>query len=407
MSIKSNDLLQNIQTSSQAMGGDLSDIRSNVLSLAGSSSVIQNSLLTVQTASQAMGGDLSDVRSNVVALVGSSSSIRDGLSDVQSTLESMAPSFSLATGTLSAQLQQVTVALRSDVQTGHNSTQMMLMKQEKELQEIRRIVASLTVTTADSIRDHQPSAVCFCCVPDVVRSYYHAEAADLCAIKVPVEQTLGRLLAKPSNLRTLCDEFDVGNLAVSPRRQSQQIVGASASSSMVLTEYSGSLARCFCRPRRHFSRRQTQWGPFQVYREDDVRNAHLPDCEMSSFVPRNGRYSLNLEFAGLRHLLKKAVGVSLSISFGAGGSSLGQNLTVRNTVDSNTAPAFQILDTLEQALFHTNGEGRRLLWPEFIKLAIGKLVECFREGCAMPTDFDDFNETPMHYVANLVRHPDP
>ncbi|KAJ0114451.1 hypothetical protein J7T55_010841 [Diaporthe amygdali] len=96
--------------------------------------------------------------------------------------------------------------------------------------------------------------------------------------------------------------------------------------------------------------------------------------------------------------------LSFSTSFGAGGFSLSPKFTYYPSVDSSTAPVFRIFNMLHWFLnlFPWNADGATETWTatflEFVDLCIADIILLYRDGKAAPKAIDDRGRSVMHHL---------
>ncbi|KAH6632437.1 hypothetical protein F5144DRAFT_489559 [Chaetomium tenue] len=208
----------------------------------------------------------------------------------------------------------------------------------------------------------------------------------------------GRLLAKPSALREICD---VSGAVSSPesnghdRDQFWNLVRLLAGRAVV----------CRCRPRRHIRRNNFAWSSLVLSVETTVQG-HLPGCPLGQAAGTNRSKMLNLRYTGLWRILNSAVQLSFGMTRGAGGWSISPSFTYYPTVDAKTAPAFRILTLLRSAMrfiaYKDPGPRTPTRLEELVARALVKLVTLFQTGKASPLAVDSENQSLVHYAAEMA-----
>ncbi|KAE8450796.1 hypothetical protein EG329_005709 [Mollisiaceae sp. DMI_Dod_QoI] len=211
-------------------------------------------------------------------------------------------------------------------------------------------------------------------------------------------RNLGRLVSKPDNLKSLCDEFTT-----------REAVSKSYHSRHIRTENFGIRTRkairsgCSCGFARNQKKRYTRWGSLLLYHEESCSAIPFCDCERSEFDQPESSRTLGATYFG--SLLRRAIGITLSMRHGAGGASLSAHLVHYHVVDDNTAPAFQLVEELEDAI--SSCRYRRL------SLGIGDIGKLFEEcsfrmrhlyrtGKAGPKDITLSGRTVLHLASDLT-----
>lgn len=157
---------------------------------------------------------------------------------------------------------------------------------------------------------------------------------------------------------------------------------------------------CLCRPHRRLQRENAVWGSLTLSLEMAAKQ-HLPGCPATQIIIDTDRSrKISLTYGGLRHLLNSAVRLSFAISSGAGGWSLSPNFTYYPTVDSNTAPAFRVLDMLYRSGI---GDLKEVIWREkLVPSAVSTILKLFRAKMASPQAVDANNRSLVYHLAKCV-----
>lgn len=212
----------------------------------------------------------------------------------------------------------------------------------------------------------------------------------------------GRLLAKPSLLRDMCDAVETVNR--SPGQLSDDT-----------WTYMGGRLSCTCGHRqssRHL--RSAAWGPVLVSSEATTEQ-HFAGCPAAQIMATaTNKRKVVLNYTGLRYILQSAIQLSLNISWGAGSCSVSPSFAYHPTIDSETAPAFKIVRILSHPLLQIpslSGYDRiHAFWlKRMVPLATQTILKLFRTNLASPRAVDTRNESLVFGIINLVsitRHPD-
>ncbi len=148
--------------------------------------------------------------------------------------------------------------------------------------------------------------------------------------------------------------------------------------------------------------------------------AHEPGYQFSAFSSPDKTNVLRVGlrgYAGLVGLFAKALNISFSVKYGAGGVSMGPEITYHPVVDENRAPAFRLIETLRQGTIAVvrNTEARSTLRDESFERLFyycwHKLRRAYQHGKGSPQDIDLRGQSLIHEVMNLtyffVRTPRP
>lgn len=215
------------------------------------------------------------------------------------------------------------------------------------------------------------------------------------------QKQFGQLLARPSDLRTLCDGF----LSTGPHQSPQSNLFATQNE-LQAPGMSMGYRPCPCMRRRYTQRHSRSFGPLVFDTETCEIRHHAHGCPFSQLTPpeKQAKRWLSVSVPGVQGLLKKAVRLSFGLSTGAGGSTFSQSLSWVANVDPSTSPAFRISEIAIQAIegrytrdlsvteIHTVLEScwRRIFW-------------CYAEKTASPTDVDEYGRTILGKVVDKVK----
>lgn len=209
-------------------------------------------------------------------------------------------------------------------------------------------------------------------------------------LEATILKELGRLIAKPSRLREVCDiaEGKPGSSSQPLRRHSPAILARTS---------------CICRKRRTRSKKAKIWGSWQVLTDTMTSNDHHADC--ICYIPGSETSSRRwaVAFTGLVGLLNRAIEVSFSYSSGAGGFSIGPDFTSYPTVDGRRSPVFRICSVMNfaaEVYGHPSWKGADSMSDPigFLELCTQKLILLYRHGKASPKAVDMYGRGVMHYL---------
>jgi hypothetical protein len=257
--------------------------------------------------------------------------------------------------------------------------------QDERLRRVEEILAGLELTNppGPQFRLNSPSH-CFGSASDPLSKYDSTT------------RSLGRLVAKPDNLKTLCDEFTtpepvsksylprpirVENFELRTRKR----VRTGCSRSFIW----------------NYKRRYTRWGSLLLYPEEDGRAIPFSACECPEFNQLESSRTLGATYFG--SLLRRAIGITLLMRHGAGGASLSAHLVYYNIVIHETAPTFRMMEELNYAV--------GCLGISLSEGDIGRLFEecsfrirhLYQTGKAGPKDLTPLGQTVLHRAAFLVQ----
>lgn len=197
------------------------------------------------------------------------------------------------------------------------------------------------------------------------------------------------LLRKPSLLQSVCNRAaevqDSTNELSREDRRSQTELGLSG------VQYP-STALCSCKIGSTYESRNWSDGFLNLFQSSVISCIHEKGCPLR-ILPRK-KTTIGMKYSHCGLLLSQILSFSISISRGAGGSSISPNLTFRATV-SDASPAFSLLSFDEMIKVSTQN-------IDYLKWATQKLYCLFREQKASPSDVNTRGETLLHVSDYLV-----
>lgn len=201
---------------------------------------------------------------------------------------------------------------------------------------------------------------------------------------LPTREELGRLISKPGQLRELCD-----SIGETPGFANyQQLTYRSRINTVRRT--------CVCRKRVTRTRQALLWGPWQALADTSTTRDHSTDCicHVQGAAAASKRWSV--VFKGLQGLINRAVEVSFSYSFGAGGCSLSPGFNYFPTVDRRRDPAFRIMNLFSWAV--TSPDKPEPKFEEFLEQCMESMALLYRRGKASPRAVDLYGRGVLHYI---------
>lgn len=208
---------------------------------------------------------------------------------------------------------------------------------------------------------------------------------------------VARLVARPSDLRAMCD-----GLLSSTSRQSE-VKGLPKDAEGQWSGFSGKFRPCYCTRRRKLLRNKSSWGPLFLETESVQTVYHTPECPLSRTKPPElqSKRAFGVTIPAVQRIVQNAVYVSLSLSFGAGGSTFGQSIDWTATVDRSRSPAFKIA-TVAQDVFHDYGALRISLQEaqRLLESCWRRLLWCYDQKMASPSDVNGCGQTVLATVVS-------
>lgn len=199
-------------------------------------------------------------------------------------------------------------------------------------------------------------------------------------------QEFGRLVSKPGQLREVCDIMEATPSFTTFRHSSRR------------SRIDLARRKCVCRKRVIRSRQPLLWGPWQALVDTTTMHSHLPDCIYYSQSAAVASKRWAVRFTGLQRFINRAIEVSFSYSFGAGGCSLSPTFNYYPTVDRRRDPAFRIMALFSWACMHCkNHEG----FEDFLEQCLDKMALLYRHEKASPKAVDVYGRGVLHYFNQL------
>lgn len=202
------------------------------------------------------------------------------------------------------------------------------------------------------------------------------------------------LLEYPQDLRRVCDEASRLSRHSEPSSAVRSPQGLGSQSCISPRRYE----ICRCAERRRLQRKKSHWGLIFFENEVDITIYHAPECPLSKVLPLTERKTnaFGISIPNMWGIFKSAVHISMSLTSGAGGLSLAQNITWSATVDGSSSPAFRIIKAFYQAIERgVENEHCELI----AKSCMRRLELCYANHEASPADR---NENGQSVFADLI-----
>ena len=154
------------------------------------------------------------------------------------------------------------------------------------------------------------------------------------------------------------------------------------------------MALCSCMTVSTYESHNWSTRYLNFFRSSTITCTHQKNCPLRVLPRKKAVMGMGYSHCGL--FLSRILFFSISITRGAGGSSISPNLTFRATV-SDTSPAFALFDG--QELIDARKRG---LVGSCSKWMARKLYYLFREQKASPSDVNSRGETLLHVSDSLL-----
>ncbi|RYC82459.1 hypothetical protein BFJ63_vAg14639 [Fusarium oxysporum f. sp. narcissi] len=215
------------------------------------------------------------------------------------------------------------------------------------------------------------------------------------------QSQIARLVAYPQDLQILCDA--ISNVTFSQRPPSDVPVLQPVSSDSRLCP--GTPGFCRCVKRQDLQRSAGRWG--LVFFETELTKTihHTPECPLSQIktATQRTRSVLGVSIPNILGILTAAIGVSVSLTTGAGGFSIGQNITWAATVDENSSPSFRIIRTLCALKLWTEPSLGNEQYHMIAKSCVRRLHLCYVNRQASPVDINSNGESVLDILASGMK----
>jgi len=125
--------------------------------------------------------------------------------------------------------------------------------------------------------------------------------------------------------------------------------------------------------------------------------AHHPCCECAAWSEPESIWAFGATYNGMKHLLRKSVNLTFSVSRGAGGFSIAPTLTASVTVDRSAAPAFMLMDHLFSGMIRFWFiDDHALDYLGMMSSVVPRLRTLFSRRLASPKDVNQLGQCLMH-----------
>jgi hypothetical protein len=290
---------------------------------------------------------------------------------------------------LSEQIKHENEVIRDDLAGLRDSVGFLSRKFDHGLAKVQEDMATASVTSVSVLRKNYAEAHAGIFQElQVTRSGVSELGETVRRVELSLgalltKEDLGRVISKPGQLRELCDivETTPGFTASKHSTYSPRVNLA--------------LRTCVCRKRVIRSRQALLWGPWQAFSQTSTTHDHFPDCIYHSPGATISSARWAVAFRGLQRLLGRAVEVSFSYSFGAGGCSLSPGLTYYPTIDRRRDPAFRIMGLISWACERVDGREPGL--GDFFEQCMENMALLYRRGKASPRAVDLYGRGVLHY----------
>ncbi|KAF5624603.1 uncharacterized protein FTJAE_10196 [Fusarium tjaetaba] len=219
-----------------------------------------------------------------------------------------------------------------------------------------------------------------------------------------VKTQVAQLVSYPNDLRTLCDAVSNASLRSEPRYPppNRQTVGSNM-------QRRRGRDSCNCAKRRDVQRSRARLGLISLETELQKTTHHAPECPLSQIVrsTQQKRSAVGVSVPSILNVLTSAVGISISLTTGAGGFSLAQNITWSPTVDESLSPAFKLVRALCALKTGLEPSLSSEHYEMIAESCVRRLQLCYAKHEASPADMNGDGESVLDIFASQLSHLQP
>ncbi|KAF4442048.1 hypothetical protein FACUT_2271 [Fusarium acutatum] len=213
-----------------------------------------------------------------------------------------------------------------------------------------------------------------------------------------VQTQVAQLVSYPEDLRILCDAVSNVSLRSEPPN--------SHTTRSITGQRGRAQELCNCAKRQAIRRRRARLG--LIYFETELKRIthHAPECSLSQVVTttEQKRNVVGVSIPNILNILTSAVGVSISLTTGAGGFSLAQNITWSPTVDESLSPAFKLVRALCDLKIWTEPSLGKKEYEMIAKSCVRRLHLCYANRQASPLDMNSNGESVLDILASGMQN---
>ncbi|KAI0863793.1 hypothetical protein F4860DRAFT_501756 [Xylaria cubensis] len=225
------------------------------------------------------------------------------------------------------------------------------------------------------------------------------------------QRALYRLVSSPAQLEELCKLYHQGKEAeheFTIEQRDKPTFGLEGTRSY-LTSSNAIISRsiistCICQPKRKTVRRRVKLGSLSFSTLSDRHWKHLPECRYANGEVFSESNSIGFSYSGLRWLFSKVIDVSMSLSMGAGGLSIGPNITIRPVVDERHAPVFCALYLVDSLMteYKVNQWEPPQSALQFLELVCHRISRQYMSRKSSPFEVTISGRSALHVWVDLL-----
>ncbi|KAF5717148.1 hypothetical protein FMUND_5966 [Fusarium mundagurra] len=213
-----------------------------------------------------------------------------------------------------------------------------------------------------------------------------------------VQTQVAQLVSYPKDLQILCDAVSNVSLRSEPRSMPPSLHTIRS----ITAQRGRAHDSCNCAKRQNIQRSRARLG--LIFFETELKRIthHAPECPLSQVVTstEQKRNAVGISIPNILNILTSAVGVSISLTTGAGGFSLAQNITWSPTVDDSLSPAFKIVRALCDLQTWREPSLGKKEYEMIAKSCVRRLHLCYANRQASPLDMNSNGESVLDVLAS-------
>ncbi|RBR21057.1 hypothetical protein FVER53590_10557 [Fusarium verticillioides] len=215
------------------------------------------------------------------------------------------------------------------------------------------------------------------------------------------QSQIARLVAYPQDLQILCNAVSNVSSAQRPPPELPALQPVSSDSRLSI----GTPGFCRCVKRQNLQRSAVRLGLVFYETELTETTHHTPDCPLSQIKTptQRTRSVLGVSIPNILGILTTAIGISVSLTTGAGGFSIGQNITWAATVDERSSPSFKIIKTLCTLRIWTEPTLGNEQYQVLVKSCVRRLHHCYINRQASPVDINSAGESVLDTLTSGMK----
>ncbi|KAI1126305.1 hypothetical protein F5Y10DRAFT_244983 [Nemania abortiva] len=217
---------------------------------------------------------------------------------------------------------------------------------------------------------------------------------------------VGALVSRPSLLEAIHELRDFHPCRNSPSNNTRRL---RTTSGWIASENS---RFCHCHPWRKIEKKKSRWYPFDFFSERETESTHSPGCLNYVDISVQRRQTIGFTYYGLQKLLSAAVSVSMSLDYGAGGTSISPVFRCYSVVDTSQSAPFRMLALLFQhaetlrPMFSRAERQRKSIMQSLVADCVSGIRMAYNKRIASPRDVSSDGLTLIDYIVKKF-HFDP